>query len=1042
MIAWFTRHPVAANLLMMALLIGGVLSANKMRKEVFPKVPVSEITISAYFEGRTAQQIDQELGQKIEQALQGIAGIKHITSASSQGSVNITVKKQLDHSLERLLADIKSNVENIYDWPQLAERPKVYRNEDTLDALMVQLSGDTDKDTLIKVAHRVKQALLANPEIHKIEQFGAHDYSIYIDVNPEIMRQLGLTFEEISQAISQQSVRSKSGLLKTDNGQYLIYSQQHAQHQRELAELVIKVFNDGNVITLNDIAEINDGFIEHDSDVLFNGQATIGFSIKMSAKSDVFDISTQAQYVVKQLNKNLPENLKLTIWFDSSTYVQERLNLLQNSAFQGFILVFILLTMFLQMRLAFWVAMGLPVAIAGTFIVLGELGFQYTINEITTFGFILVLGILVDDAVVVGESIYSSKNQQGNSVQATINGVHKVALPTIFGVLTTVVALLPMTQFPSETGRLFAGFAWVVIVALLFSLLESKFILPAHLRNVDIQKIGADKSSTIQQFWARIRQSPQRGLTWCNEHIYHPWLKFSLRYRYAWLMCFFAICLSVIGSLVQGKIRMVLFPDVPGSFIVLTIELEENAPLALVQQAMDKAESIKSDINNNYQQQHNIKGNNIEKSMAVMYEQGFIVIYAEPLAKKDRPNVDIKTIAQLWRTPLTKLEAVVSTEAMVTENGTGTGTQIFFQHPDSRILDTIVKRAQHWLNNQQGIRNVKNDQANTMPQLMFTLKPEAQLHGITRKMLANQLAAAYGGLEVDRFYRNEHVVKVYLSFPRSLRDSRTDFSRMYIFNHKNEAIPLLAVADIKTDMVQNSVSRFNGANNRSLLIDVDKELSSPEDIFQILSKEFYREVGSQYPLLKIKRAGELQETVDTKSGLVTAFIIALMAIYILLALPLKRYGQPLLIMAAIPFGVVGAILGHLWLGLSLSLYSWLGILTLSGVVVNDSLLIVTGYNELRKTASSQLTAIYQACQNRFRAIFLTTVTTFAGLYPLLNETSEQAQYLIPAAASMAYGLLFATLITLFLIPILILVASDIKRFLTGKQWKNTEVATY
>jgi len=507
-------------------------------------------------------------------------------------------------------------------------------------------------------------------------------------------------------------------------------------------------------------------------------------------------------------------------------------------------------------------------------------------------------------------------------------------------------------------------------------------------------------------------------------------------------MCFFAICLSVIGSLVQGKIRMVLFPDVPGSFIVLTIELEENAPLALVQQAMDKAESIKSDINNNYQQQHNIKGNIIEKSMAVMYEQGFIVIYAEPLAKKDRPNVDIKTIAQLWRTPLTKLEAVVSTEAMVTENGTGTGTQIFFQHPDSRILDTIVKRAQHWLNNQQGIRNVKNDQANTMPQLMFTLKPEAQLHGITRKMLANQLAAAYGGLEVDRFYRNEHVVKVYLSFPRSLRDSRTDFSRMYIFNHKNEAIPLLAVADIKTDMVQNSVSRFNGANNRSLLIDVDKELSSPEDIFQILSKEFYREVGSQYPLLKIKRAGELQETVDTKSGLVTAFIIALMAIYILLALPLKRYGQPLLIMAAIPFGVVGAILGHLWLGLSLSLYSWLGILTLSGVVVNDSLLIVTGYNELRKTASSQLTAIYQACQNRFRAIFLTTVTTFAGLYPLLNETSEQAQYLIPAAASMAYGLLFATLITLFLIPILILVASDIKRFLTGKQWKNTEVATY
>ena len=1041
MITWFTRHPVAANLLMMTLLLGGYLSANKMRKEIIPKLPASEINISAYYEGRTAQQIDRELGQKLEQALQGIAGIKHINSASSQSSINITVKKKLDHSMERLLADIKSNVENIYDWPQLAEKPKIYRNEDSFDALMVQLSGDTDKDTLIKVAHRVKQALLANPEIHKIEQYGAHDYSIYINVNPDRMRQLGLTFDEISAAIAQQSVRSKSGLLKTDNGQYLIYSEQHAQYQRDLAELVIKVSDDGNIIVLDDIAQIDDGFVEHDSDIHFNGQPTIGFAIKMSAKSDVLDISAQAQQVVKQLNKYLPNNLTLTIWFDASTYVQERLDLLQNNALQGFVLVFILLSLFLQMRLAFWVAMGLPVAIAGTFIVLGELGFQYTINEITTFGFILVLGILVDDAVVVGESIYSSKEQQGSGIQATIDGVHKVALPTIFGVLTTVVALLPMTQFPSETGRLFAGFAWVVIIALLFSLLESKFILPAHLRNIKIQKIDATKSSKIKHVLVSIRQIPQHALTWCNYQLYHPLLKFSLRYRYAWLMCFFAISLSVIGSLYQGKIRSVLFPEVPGDLIILTVELEANAPLSLIQQSMDKAESVKADINKKYQQQFNIKDDIIDKSMTIMYEQGMILIFAELLPKNDRPNVNIKDIAQLWRTPLSTLEAVVSTEAMVSLEGTSSGTRVVFQHPDTKILDNIVKRARHWLNNQQGIRNVKEEQANIMPQLMFTLKSEAQLFGITRKMLADQLAAAYGGLEVDRFYRDEHRVKVYLSLPRSLRDSRTDLRKMYIFNDKNKAIPLLAIADISTDFVQNSVSRYDGINSRIILIDVNKDQTSPEQIYQDLIKDFYQKVSSQYPLFKTKRAGELEETVETKSGLVTAFIIALMAIYILLAIPLKRYGQPLLIMAAIPFGIVGAILGHLWLGLSISLYSWLGILTLSGVVVNDSLLIVTSYNELRKKNNSQLTAIYQACQNRFRAIFLTTVTTFAGLYPLLSETSEQAQYLIPAAASMAYGLLFATLITLFLIPILLVVCTDFKKFLTEQRSLNANQLT-
>ena len=1036
MIAWFVRHPVAANLLMMSLLLLGLLSYKHMRNEILPKIPASEIYINAYYEGRTAEQVDKELGQKIAQALQGIAGIKHTDAVSSQNSIEIKIKKKLDHSMERLLADIKANVENIYDWPALAEKPRVVRNEDSFDALMVQLSGDTDKDSLLKVGLRVKQALLANAEIHKIEQYGADDYSIYIDVDPIKMRQLSLSFDDIASAISQQSIRSKSGLLKTNNGQFLVYSEHHAQHQRDFSSLIVKVTEQGHIIHLKDVAEINDGFIEHDAQLHFNGQDTIGFAVKMSAKSDVLNISRQAKKVVAELNKSLPDNLKLTIWFDASTYVKERLDLLQNNALQGFVLVFIILSLFLQMRLAFWVAMGLPIAIAGTFIVLGQYGLQYTINEVTTFGFILVLGILVDDAVVVGESIYTCKEQQGSSdIQSTINGVHKVALPTIFGVLTTVAALLPMTQFPSETGRLFAGFAWVIIIALLFSLIESKFILPAHLRNINLSKENKNKPTKAEQYWARVRQFPQDALNWSNHKLYQPLLRFSLRYRYAWLMLFLAISFSVLGSLYQGKIRSVLFPEVPGDLIIVTVELEANAPLLLTQQAMQLAELTKQNINNHFRKQLTIEADIIANSMAIMYEEGSILIFAELLAKNKRPNVEIKDIAKRWRTPLSKLEAVVSTEAIVSLEGTGNATKIIFQHPDGKILADIVDEAKAWLSNQQGISNVKEKQANTMGQLMFTLKPEAQLFGITRKMLAEQVASAYGGLEVDRFYRNEHRVKVYLNFKRSLRDSRADFSQMYVFNGDNEAIPLLAIANIETSLVDNVVNRYDGLNSRSLLLDVDKTVTSPELIYLALEKKFYRKILNKYPLFTLKRAGELEETVETKNGLVTAFIIALMAIYVLLAIPLKRYGQPLIIMAAIPFGIVGAVLGHVWLGLAVSLYSWLGMLTLSGVVVNDSLLIVNAYNELNKQATSKLTAICRACQSRFRAIFLTTITTFAGLYPLLNETSEQAQYLIPAAASMAYGLLFATLITLFLIPVLLLICADIKEFLTAKQWR-------
>lgn len=1033
MIAWFTRHPVAANLLMVALLVAGFISANNMRKEIIPKLPSSTINISAYYEGRTAEQVDVEIGQKIEQALQGIAGIKHINSVSSQDSLSVTVSKKLDYSMDKLLNDVKSNIDNIYDWPQLAEKPKVERVEDAYSALMVQLSGNTDNDSLIKQGDRLKRALLANPAIHKITSHGAHNYGIYINVTPDKMRQYELSFDDISVAIQQQSVRSKSGLLKTNNGQFLLYSEQHAEYQRELKKLVVKTSANGNIILLSDIAQINDGFIEHDSDIRFNGQPTIAFEVKMSDQSDVLEISAQTKKVIAQFNESLPENLQLQVWFDASIYVQERLDLLQNNAFQGFLLVFLILSLFLQMRLAFWVAMGLPVAIAGTFIVLGQFGLQYTINEVTTFGFILVLGILVDDAVVVGESIYTSKQQGGDALTSTIRGVNRVAMPTVFGVLTTVAALFPMTHFPSEAGRLFAGFAWVIIIALLFSLIESKFILPAHLRYIDInKKKEATSPFKIVKWLAILRQSPQHLLSRFNVKLYLPFLGVVLRYRYAWLMSFFTLAFAVLGAMYQGQIRTALFPDVPGDLMVLSVELEANAPLVLTKNAMLKIESIKNDINKKYQSKFSIAENIIAKNLSIMEESGSILVFAELIHKKNRPDVTLKEIAELWRKPVASLPGVVSTEMMITESGTSTGSAIIFQHPDTEVLEKIIQQATQWLQSQPGVRNVKDAQQRTTPQLAFSLKPEAQLFGITPKMLSNQLAAAYSGLEVDRFYRDNQRVKVYLTLPRSMRDARMDFKQMYIFNNNRESFPLLAVADIEPMLVQNSINRHDGLLSRTLAVDIDKSEASPDNIYKKISQEFYGQIIQQHPLFTMRKTGELEEIDSSKDGLKTAFLIALLAIYILLALPLKRYGQPLIIMAAIPFGVVGAILGHVWLDLTVSLYSFLGVLALSGVVVNDSLLIVTCYNEQRDLGLTKVEAITEACNSRFRAIFLTTVTTFAGLYPLLNESSEQAQYLIPAAVSLAYGLVFASLITLFLIPILLLVSSDIKVYITQK----------
>lgn len=1030
MIAWFTRHPVAANLLMLSLLIGGLLSLSNMRKEIIPRLPVSTVVVSSTFAGRTAEQVDAALAQKLQHAVEGINGIAEIKTYAADSYVEISIKKQLDYSIDRLVSDIKVAVDNIYDWPQQASRPQVSRAEATFDALMVQLSGQADSETLDQAATLVRKALLANPAIHQLKTYGVEDKRIYIDLLPEKLREYQIDFGYVHQQINQQSVRSKSGVLKTDNGRLLLFSDSQAEFLADFQNLVIKTTAQGRLIKLADIATVTDKFEEHDSKAAFNGEKTIGFAIKMTASSDVMLISEQAHAVVADLTNQLPQQLSVEIWFDSSLYVGERLNLLQSNAWQGFVLVFLLLTLFLQMKLAFWVAMGLPVAIAGTFIVLGELGFAYTLNEITTFGFILVLGILVDDAVVVGESIYQAKKEQGNSLEATIVGAKKVALPTILGVLTTVVALVPMTQFPSETGRLFASFAWVVIIALLFSLIESKFILPAHLRHIDVTE-GAGRL-------AKWRQYPQLGLDWLRDLVYAPALSVCLRYRYACLVMFSGVAVLILGQLANGKIRTVLFPDVTSDLIIVTLEMEPNAPLALIEQAYQKVEQARVELNQSYRQRYQIDGDIIEKSMTVMIESGQVLAFAEPLNRVKRGGASIRTLANLWRAQLEPLEAVQSVETMVSFGGEASENHLVLQHSDKRVLAQAGQALREQTRLLAGVLAAKDTQAANLPQLAFSLKQHAQLHGLTPRMLSEQIAAAYGGLEVDRFYRQGNEVQVFLRLPKALRDSSGDLQQMYIANNQGQYFPLHEVADIELEQVNNVITRLNGKLSRTLAVELDKSQLSGEALFTIVEQQILPALQQEYPGLQLVGAGAVAQAQKTNKGLITAFCIAFVAIYVLLALALKRYDQPFIIMAAIPFGLVGAVLGHMLLGLPVSLYSWLGMLTLSGVVVNDSLLIVNRFNEAISDGKAKMEAIIEACRSRFRAIMLTTATTYIGLMPLLSETSEQAQYLIPAVVSMAYGLLFATFITLLLIPLILLISAEIKAFLLDETFANEQ----
>lgn len=1018
------------------ILIAGVSSLMTIRIEGFPKLPADTITITTTLPNAYTEQVDKQITRKIEKALEDLSGVKNVSSISQPGVSVISVEKTSNTKLTTLLDDIRLKVDGIYNLPKKAERPVIEKNNMDMPAMFVQVYGAADFKTQQRIARQLRNKLLASPEVSRLQQWGLQTEQIKIGLEPYMLERLNLTPVQVMEKIQESSLYFPGGTLKTEGGYISLRADSQAYYKADFESIPIIQWEDGTTTRLGDIATVEDAFADIDMEARFNGKESVGLEILIGRKDNLINVSEDVKRIIAEFKKTLPSGVEIGIWGNSSDYIEDRLSLLSSNALQGLALVLLMLSLFLNVKLAFWVAMGIPVSLAGAFAV-GTLGWiDYSLNDITTFGLIIALGILVDDAVVVGESVFEQRKRYANPLKGTAEGVRKVAVATVCGVLTTTAAFFPMLLMGSQLGKVLGSFAGIVILALMFSLFESKFILPAHLAYISLEE---KKKNPMSKAWGKVQGFARGGLFWFRDHIYVHVLGWALRQRYAVFVGFIAVAALVFGLMYKGKIHSVFFPEIPGQYIVVNMEMDPRAPFELTKRNITTIEDMVQAIDRSYKEERPHAGGVLQNVFRVVSDSNTAAIYAELRPLDERGDAKTVDILNQWKQRTGTLEGVSKlTFSGFEEIGGGFKIRLIGEDVDQLRLASAELIAE--LEKRDGVNNLRDSFKAGQPELRLTLKPEARHLGFTAERLASQVSHQFGGGEAQRIQRGNNEVRVVVRNTLDARDAIVDLLQTRLKSQTGTWVTLQSIAQVEARYVPGHVYRRNGDQVTTIEADINKQIVAPAELGQEIFTVVAPQLQQRYPGVKVERGGELEEMGEVKGSMNRAIIITCFLIFVLLAIPLKSYFMPLIIMSVVPFGIVGAVLGHVIIGIPFSLMSIFGLLALIGVIVNDSLVMVTHYTHLREDGVDHLEATQRSGTDRFQAIFLTTATTVAGLMPLIRETSEQAMYLIPAAVSLAYGEIFGTLITLILIPVLIAIAEDIRVFLFGKRNKMLEYA--
>ncbi len=1012
-----TRHKVAPNLLMLFMLVGGLLVMLRIKQEVFPEFDQGMVTVRVPYPGASPEEVEQGILLSIEEGIRGIVGVKEVTSEAREGAG--VVSAELDEGIDdqRVYQEIRQEVDRITTLPEEAEEPEVVLVTRRREVLDLMLYGDTDEYTLRDLAEQVRDQLLQHPGITQVDLLPNRVFEVGIEISQERLRSHKLTLQTIAERIRAAAIEVPGGSLRTEGGEILVRMKERRDFAAEFGGIPVITLPDGTQLLVRDLGTVRDTFEESFDVLSYNGAPAINLEVYRIGDQTPLGVSEATLAMVEKIRPSLPEGIHLDVPRDHSEIYRQRLDLLLRNGFMGLVLVLGMLTVFLEYRLAFWVTMGIPISFMGAFLLLPSM--DVTINMISMFAFIMALGIVVDDAIVVGENVFDMQQAGGNRLEAVIRGTREVAVPVTFSVLSNIAAFIPLAFVPGVMGKTWRVIPLVVSSVFFISLLESLFVLPAHLAH---EKSGPE--SSVSAAIHRGQQSISRLLARMISGGFGPLLKAALRARYLTVALGTATLIACIGFVISGRLGFEMMPRVESDRADVTAVLPYGSPLSRMNAVRDRlvreAEKVMAENG----------GDKLVLGIRGFINENVVEVGAY-LTDPDTRPISTARFTELWRVKVGEIEGLQSLRFQSDRGGPGSGASLTVElaHRDIPTLDAASAALADALAEFSNVTDIDDGYTPGKQQVDFKMLPEGRSLGLNASDVARQLRGSFYGAEALRQQRGRNEVKVMVRLPREQRISEYDIESFIVRTPGGEDVMLNQVATVERGRAYTEISRRDGRRTVSVTAEVKPE-SETDQVIAKLEASALPELVRQFPGLAYSFQGKQEEMRESMTALRNGFVMALMAIYVMLGIPFRSYFQPMIVMISIPFGIVGAVLGHMLMGYSLSLVSMMGVIALSGVVVNDALVLVEYANRQMADGNSASQAVLNAGVRRFRPILLTTITTFGGLAPMIFETSRQARFMIPMALSLGYGILFATVITLILVPCLYLVLDDARRMMT------------
>ena len=1046
-LTWFAHNRVAANLLMALIVVVGLLSLGRLQQEVVPQVPSNLISVTVPYPGAAPEEVETAVCNRIEERVQDVTSVERVRSVAAENLCTVTIEAVHGADLRAALDDVKTRVDSIDSFPEDVEKPIVQEVELRLQLLDVVISGPADELTLRRLGEQVRDEIAALPGITRVNLGSVRPYEIAIEVSEETLRRHRLTFDQIAQSIRRSSLDLSGGTINTEGGDILLRTHGQAYRQREFEDLVLLTRPDGTRLLLGEVATVIDRFAETGSTARFDGLPAVVVQVFRVGEQRDTKISARVRAYLEEARTRLPDGIQLTVWQDDTSLLEDRLGTLLRNGASGLVLVLLVLALFLRLRLALWVAIGIPVAFLGTLGLLPSLG--QSINMVSLLAFIVVLGMVVDDAIIVGENIHRHHEMGKGGVEAAVAGVQEVAVPVTFAALTTIAAFAPLLNLPGPVGIVMRAYPVIVIATLAVSLIESLLILPSHLTHLRPRLTASDLGNTRQNVtqrlrdaWGRCQDALDSSLEWIDQNVYQRLLRRAIAWRYSAVATAVAALLLSLGYVASGHLRFSPLPPVEADNLVAFLVMPQGTPADVTAETLDRLEMSARELERELTDAGGLPFRHILTSIGdqpfrarqTSSAVGVATNLAAPhlgevtieLAPADQRTSATHEMLSRWRQLTGQIPDAVELSFNADLFSTGAPIDIQLAARSLEELHAATAEVKAALGRYPGVSDVTDSIRIGKQEIRISITPEAESLGLNLGDLARQVRQAFYGEEAQRIQRGRDEVRVMVRYPEQERSSLANLEAMRIRTPDGDEVPFGVVARLEPGRGLAAIEHTDGKRTIKITADVDRRRTSSSLILADLELELMPKILADYPGLSYSIEGQQKQQRESTSGVLQGFLLALFAIYALLAIPFRSYLLPLVIMSAIPFGMIGAFAGHALMGRDLTVNSLIGIVALSGVVVNDSLVLVDFIHRLKRGGIPLRQAIYQAGARRFRPIVLTSLTTFAGLTPLLLERSEQAQLVIPMAISLAFGVLFASVIVLLLVPVSYCILEDVR----------------